>query len=141
MGDKNYDVRDQTTIVDGNIISGYASDSAVNITFNSDHYTFQPGIDGEITRSRTNDNSATITVSLMQTSESNKIFSDLAKKDKESNSGRFTYETTDINGNNFFSNNCTLQKSADIDYQGEAQTRSWILHAPQLEYENVGGGI
>ena len=152
-GNTTYDPKGLTVTITGNDpvsgnpviplgnLSGFSEDNAIDISYNEDAYNFAVGVDGECARARSNNNSATITVHLFQTSKSNGVLSGLLFADNNvlsPNTGQFSIVIKDSNNNIFSSLNCTVIKGADITYTGEITERAWTINAPNLTYANVG---
>ncbi len=57
------------------IDGGFADGAFVEIAYDSDAFVDVVGTDGDVTRSKTNDRRATITISLMSSSNNNTLFS------------------------------------------------------------------
>lgn len=68
-------------------ISGWADGEFITIENDSDDFEDVVGTDGEVTRSKSNDNRATVTIKLMQSSASNDLLSALRLLDKNSSNG------------------------------------------------------
>ena len=69
------------------IESGFADGEFLRVEQEADDFTDVAGTDGEVTRSKTNDRRATITVLLMQTSSGNQALSALSNVDREAPNG------------------------------------------------------
>jgi len=97
-------------------IQGFGEgDDVVNITFDTEQFTDQAGAKGDVVRTQTNDNRATITVKLLQTSPSYKELMALYNLDRET--GANVLPLTVINketGETFVGNNAWIQKSPDV---------------------------
>ena len=85
---KVYDA-DQVKLTIGGfaIESGFADGEFLRVEQESEDFTDIAGTDGEVTRSKTNDRRATITVLLMQTSSGNQQLSALSNIDREGPNG------------------------------------------------------
>jgi len=67
--------------------SGFAEDSKVKIERPTADWTFKEGVDGEITRSKTNSKLTKFTLYLMQSSPYNAILDKVRKEDQSNNDG------------------------------------------------------
>ena len=65
MGFHQYDPANVKLIFGPVLVEGYAEGSTVNVEYNNDQFTLQVGSDGESSRSKSNNNSARLTVMLM----------------------------------------------------------------------------
>ena len=97
-------------------VQGFAEgDDVVNIVFDTEQFTDTAGAKGDVTRTQTNDNRATVTVKLLQTSQSYKDLMNLYNIDRES--GANVSPLTVINketGETFVGNNAWINKAPDI---------------------------
>ena len=97
-------------------IQGFAEgDDVVNIVFDTEQFTDVAGAKGDVTRTQTNDNRATVTVKLLQTSQSYKELMALYNVDRET--GANVQPLTVINketGETFVGNNSWIQKAPDL---------------------------
>jgi hypothetical protein len=85
---KDWNPRELTISFAGIVIdSGYADGEFLTIEGLSDDYTDQAGTDGEVTRSKTNDHRATVTLKLMQTADANVLLSAIRQGDLDAPNG------------------------------------------------------
>jgi len=112
----NYSFTNVNVIFGITEIQGFAEgDDVVNITFNTDQFTDVAGAKGDVTRTQTNDNRATVVVKLLQTSQSYKTLMNLFNLDRET--GANVLPLTVINketGETFVGNNAWITKTPDI---------------------------
>lgn len=138
MSLKTYDVRDITVTVNGNIISGYASDAVVEIEPNSDNYTSFTGADGDDhTRSRNNDKAGMIRITLAQTSLSNSVLNGLRKLDRQDNSGTFDI-SVDAPDGSYTGVDAYINIDPTATYTNEAGNRVWEIMVPVLNADYFG---
>ena len=134
-----YDPKLVSVVVGGFPISGFADGTFVTVERNEDSWTTQIGTDGEGTRSKSNNKSGRITISLMQTSQSNDILAGFEKSDELSNSGQVPVLINDNLGNALHSaETAWVVRPANAEYAREAGPREWILETDRLE-SFVGG--
>ena len=97
-------------------IQGFAEgDDVVNINFDTEQFTDVAGAKGDVTRTQTNDNRATVTVKVLQTSTSYKELMALYNLDRET--GANVLPLTVINketGETFVGNNSWINKNPDV---------------------------
>ena len=87
MAVKTYNAADVIVIVGTSQMQGLAEGTFVEVSREVEAFTKQTGSDGEVTRSKTNNKSGTVTLTLQQGSASNDFHSALAKLDEESAAG------------------------------------------------------
>lgn len=140
MSVKTYNMKEMTVIFGNVIISGYAPGNSIKVTMNTDLYNQQIGADGEGARARINDDSATVEITLMQTSASNDELSAIAILDKNTGDGVFPLLLKDPNGNTVYSTNCAyISKLPDSEFGTEITSRTWILMTPKMDVAFIGG--
>lgn len=81
MSLKVYDAGSIVAIFNGIVINGYADGTFISIEQNADAFSLQIGTDGDGTRSRSNNRSGAVTFTLMQSSDTNSLFSALHQVD------------------------------------------------------------
>lgn len=135
MALKTYDFKKVAVIINGNIISGFAEGSSIKVERQNPGWNLQIGADGEGVRSKSNDASGKITLTLQQGADSNKILSTLAQADEVSGSGVFAALIKDgsPNGNSLHSaEQAFIQKISDAEYSKDAGTREWVILTDKL---------
>lgn len=116
-------------------VQGYADGEFLTIAMNEDAFTSVVGTDGEVSRSKTNNNTATIEIKLLQTSPTNALLSSIHNADKLTNggSGVGAFLVADLNGATQFSaGNAWIMKAPDASYDREATERVWTLECDVL---------
>lgn len=134
---KIYDA-DQVTLVICNlpIDSGFADGEFCRIEQDSDDFTDVVGTDGEVTRSKTNDRRATITILLMQTSVGNTILSTLNNLDRNlpGGAGVGVLFIRDRQGVAIYTaSKCWIAKPPDVSFGREATSREWKIRVSDLK--------
>lgn len=125
----DYDFKNVTVAWGGQLITGFADGEGVRIAFNKERAGLAVGIDGEAARSKFNNKSAKITIVLMQTSESNALFSAGAKaQDKK-------ILTIKDNNSDFLGTalNAWVQAYPEMGFAGEAGNREWVLETDDMD--------
>lgn len=123
------------------IVSGYSEDSIVNIERVAETFTMYTGADNTSTRIYNANKSATVTLSLQQTSASNDILSLLYSNDAASrnSSGLFSLQISDASGRSrYFSDDAYVGVVPNSGFGNSMQTRDWVLHAHNLD-TYIGG--
>lgn len=139
MATKTYDPNSIAVVVNGILMSGFSENSIVKVSRNQDMWSDQIGADGTGTRSKSNDKSGKIEISLMQTSASNDVLSALAVLDEATNGGKVPVLIKDLSGTSLHgSEEAWIVKIPDSDYGNKAGTRSWVIATHSLS--NFVGG-
>lgn len=142
MGLKTYDA-DQVSLLVGGILidSGFADGEFVRIEQEGDDFTDIVGSDGEVTRSKTLDRRATVTIILMQSSDSNQALSAQSNLDRETPNGAgvVPFLLRDRQGLSIYTaEHCWIMKPPDVGFDRVAGTREWTLRVAKL-IRNDGG--
>lgn len=135
MALKNYSPDAISLSLNGIPISGFADGEFIRIEKESDAFADVVGTDGEVSRSRTNDDRATVTVMLMQTSDSNVLLSALHNLDKETpgGAGVGVLLIRDAQGNSLYTaSECWISKEPDVSFDREPTSREWTLRCADL---------
>lgn len=124
------------------IVSGYSEDSIVNIEWTSPRYALYTGADNTGTRVYNASNSATLTLSLQQTSASNDVLSRLFANDGRDSSGLFTIQVKDGSGRSvYFSDDAYIGIRPDAAFANSMMTRDWVIQAFNLDGYAGGNSI
>jgi hypothetical protein len=117
-------------------LTGWADGDFITIANASDAFTAQVGTDGEVTRSRTNNNMATITIRTMQSSPVNDLLSALHRMDLllPNGAGVAPFQLQDLNGtSDYFAEHAWIVKAPDAKFGREAAEREWTLTAAEID--------
>lgn len=135
MTTRIYDPNEISVSLAGVPLSGFADGEFISIAMESDAFSDVVGTDGEVSRSKSNDRRATITISLMQTSPSNDRLSALHNLDLAANNGAGVgaFLVRDRNGTSVFeADECWIMKAPDVSFDRTATSREWTLRAASL---------
>lgn len=112
----NYSFKNVNVIFGILEVQGFAEgDDVVNITFNTDQFNLVVGAKGDATRVQTNDNSALVTVKVLQTSQSYKELLALYNIDKGTGAGVLPLTVSNKEtGETFVGINAWIVKNPDI---------------------------
>jgi hypothetical protein len=124
---KTYDSDRVLVLFAGIPVEGFAPDSRVTITPNSDSFTQQVGSSGEVVFSRTNNNTYTVTFHLMQTSASNAALSAIHNLDLVTRAGVGPLMIKDLEGTTLFTALGRIVAFPEQSFGPEAGTREWKL--------------
>lgn len=110
------------------IVSGYADDSFISIEPNGDGVTKIVGCDGEIVRSISPDDTYVVTLSVLQTSDTNAFLQEQYDEDIETGEGMFAILIKDLKGGLVFSADAAWPtKPASREFGKEAANREWEI--------------
>jgi len=129
MALKSYNAGEVAIIVGTRAMGGLAEDTFVNIQRDEQLHTKQVGADGEVTRSKTNNKSGMITITLQQTSDSNDYLTGLANNDSI-----VPITVTDLSGRTVaFAQQAWVQDFPDVELARDSGTREWVIDCANLE--------
>ena len=123
-----YDPQKVNVIVDGRVITGFASDGVVTLTRNSDSVTPAVGAKGDVAYSENADETGTVAITLMSTSASLSYLRGLEAKRK-----MVTVSVQDVNDNDAFvmsCDNCRVLKMPDAARTKEQGTVTINISVP-----------
>lgn len=134
---KIYDANEVTVIVANvPIESGFADGEFVTIEQASADFETVVGTDGEVTRSKTNDRRATITVKLMQSSDSNAVLSALNNLDREEGNGAGVGPLLirDKQGTSLYTAaKSWIKQPPNVSFDKTATSREWVFECADLK--------
>lgn len=115
----------------------YAADGDfVSIEFDEPAFKDVKSIDGKMTRSKTNDRSATMKIRLMDSSPTNALFSTLHRLDMAlpNGAGVGTFSVRDRNGLSLhFSDKAWISAPPNVAYGQLAQVREWTFRCEYMD--------
>ena len=123
-----YDPQKVNVIVDGRVITGFASDGVVTLTRTSDSVTPAVGAKGDVAYSENADETGTVAITLMSTSASLSYLRGLEAKRK-----MVTVSVQDVNDNDAFvmsCDNCRVLKMPDAARTKEQGTVTINIYVP-----------
>jgi hypothetical protein len=124
-------------------LSGWADGEFCRIERENPSFEDVVGTDGEVTRSKTNDERATVTLRLMQSSPSNDLLSALHLSDKNTPGGVGVgvLLIQDLQGTSVFTaEKSWISKEPDVSYDRTPTEREWIIRVAKL-VSNHGGAV
>ena len=128
----SYDPKKVNLVMNGKIITGFASDSMITIARNEDTVTTQVGVKGDVAYNENANESGTITVTLMGTSSSLPYVRSLALKRKEVSV--MIVDANDSASVNVAEERCRVIKPPDITRAKEIGSESVSIFVPSLNY-------
>lgn len=133
MAVKNYDPNKLNIVFGPVIITGFADGTFLTVAYNNDAYTVQIGTDGEGCRSKSNDKSATFTLTLAQWGIVNAELSAIYQADDLAGTGALPFMVTDQNGTTVYAaETAWIRKLPDSGFDREAGSREWVFETDKL---------
>lgn len=135
MAVKSYDPAQVTVVFGATIVGGYAPDAAISVEHDEDDWSLQIGVGGEDTRSKSNNKSATVTLSLMQSSASNDLLSAQRAADVNTPGGVGGYPLLIVDGSGrtvLSAETAWVQRPPTAEYSRESSTREWVIRTGNL---------
>ena len=141
MAVKDYDPKKVTVSLGGINAEGFADGTFVSISRNNQTWSTVSGASGEVSRSKSNDFSGTIELTLMQTSKTNDwLAAKLLADEGPDNAGKFAFGLIDANGTTIIgATECWVQQPPTVEYGKELGDRVWTLEAGNLQMQIIGG--
>lgn len=140
MSMKTYDPKNVSIIIGSHIVSGFADGTFINVERRNPTWSLVAGASGETERSKSNDKSGRITLTLLQSSASNDILSGFAQSDELDNSGTFPLLMKEDTGTTIIeATEAWCTKPSNTPYGKESQGREWVIETGELVM--VVGGI
>lgn len=140
MATKTYDPALVKINFGGVSISGFTDGSFVTVSSTSDQWTTQVGADGEVSRSKSNDYTDEITLTLKSSSDSNNYLSGVHELDRTANLGKLPFAIVDLSGTTVLGwDSAWIAKIADVDFSKENGERAWTIRTGQRIAGLIGG--
>jgi hypothetical protein len=141
MAVKNYDPNTLIITFGATILDGYADGTFLSVEYNEDAYALTVGSNGEGCRSRSNNESATITFTLLQSSSVNDELSAYHNTDLLTGASIFPLLVRDINGTTVFAaETAWIRKFPTSAFDRTVGSREWVLETNKLN-GFVGGSL
>ena len=136
MAVKTYNPKKVAVVVGGPtgaVMSGFAEGEFVTVTMDEDKWELKVGTDGEGTRSKQNNNSATVKIMLMQSSDSNLVLQGFLNSDKLSDAGIFPLMIKDSSGRSLYmAEQAWIQKQPEAKFSKGVETREWTIRTDNM---------
>lgn len=138
---KNYDPKEVSIIIGGNIATGFADGTYLMVERNNPSWNLNIGSDGEGVRAKSNDKSGRFVLTLQQGSPMNDILSGFYQADELASSGTFSVLVKDNNGSSLHAAaSCWVVQPASAEYAREIGSREWTIETDALE-TFIGGNF
>jgi len=123
------------------VVGGYSEDAMISVEPSAEALTLYTSADNKSTLLFNSNNSATVMITLNQTSASNDIFSALYEEMRQSKNASklFSVMIKDLNGRSMYE--CAqafIGKRPNASYANSMQNRDWTLLCPDMR-QNSGG--
>jgi hypothetical protein len=130
---KNYDPAQVQVIFFGIKIGGFADGTFVVVARENPSFTSVVGSDGEGARAKSNDRSGSVTITLLQTSDSNDALSVILNADELSGDGVGSLMVKDSSGRLLVNaETAWLEKPSDAEFAREISNREWVIKTNEL---------
>lgn len=132
-----YNFREVSVIVGTREITEFYAGSEVMAERDEESFTKQVGVEGNVTRSKSNNSCGTITLSVSQVSEDNKYLQNLANLDERTNAGIFPVKIVDKSNPSIelvTAFQAWISKPANRNYGAESSAREWMIHCADLNF-------
>lgn len=134
-----YNPGEVSVSVGGFDISGFADGTFVTVARENPAFNLTVGADGDATRAKSNDNSGSITITLLSGSPSNDVLSQLAQADETSGAGLVVVMVKDNSGSTLaLAETGWIERLPDTVFDREVTEREWVLRTDNLQLF-VGG--
>lgn len=129
---RTFDFKQIQLTFGSSLIQGFAEgDDVITLEPQADAYNSLAGADGEVTRSKTNDNRWLLRVRLLQTSPSNDDLMGAAAADRLSNGGVRPLLLKDLSGNTLVGEaQAYIQRLPDAGLGTNVSDREWAIMLP-----------
>jgi len=131
---KTYDPAEVQLIFGTFRITGFYEGSMIKVEYNEDAWMTKIGAAGEGARSKTNDESAKVTIVLMQTADANDALTEFYELDRLGNAGQFPLLIKDGRGRSLHhSTGAWIKKLPAADYGRDINGREWVFETTNLK--------
>lgn len=134
MAVKTFDPKQVSVIVGVRPVSGFADGTFVTATRDEDAFSKKVGADGEVARTKSNNRTGSVVVTIMQTSKDNDFFSGL-----EAAGTVVPIFIRDASGRTLVAaEEAWVKKVADVEFGKESGDRAWTFDCGDIQ-SFVGG--
>ena len=138
---KTYDPAGLIVTIGGAIITGFAKGTFISLVRNVNNFDFEVSPDGEEgIRTKKNDRSGLLTLTLAQTALANFLLANLANRDEKDGDGVVPISITDelSPDTTYLSGKGWIQKPADGTFAETPQGRNWQLQLAEVPMVHGG---
>jgi hypothetical protein len=138
---REWDPKTVVVMFGENRVEGYADGTFVRGERNADAFSTKVGSDGGGARVRNRNRSGTLTITLLQSSASNKVLSQIAEADELDNTGvgvkRLLVKTI-VGESLFFAKEAWIRKRPAQEYATDLSNREWVFESLAVEMHEGG---
>jgi hypothetical protein len=123
------------------LTGGFGEGGSVSIRKNENMFDYKVGRSGNVVRYKNNDRTATVEITLMQTSTLNSQLNAIAQLDMNASNGAGVgvFECKDnTNGDTYFAASAWLQSPPEVELGMEVTDRMWTILCERLEFAPGG---
>lgn len=133
MAFASYNPKDVVVTLGGNPISGYVDGTFVEVEYDEDQWAKVSGADGLVSRAKSNNYSATVTISLQATSVGNDVLNSIWQEDRRNNNGVVDLQVKDASGRTVWSGNkAWIRKMPNQAFSKSVEAREWVIDVAEL---------
>lgn len=141
MSVRTFDPKAVIVTIGGVPMSGFADGTFLEITADVPQFTKTTGADGYVTRVKSNDYGAVMTLTLSQSSPSNDVLSAIFNADRLTNAGVVPILIKDMSGTSvIFAATGWIQQFPDTSFGNEINDRAWIFDLANADLFIGGNG-
>lgn len=117
-------------------LRSFAEGTAIEVSRNSDNSNQLVGMQGDVGLTYNADKTGTVTMTFMQTAETNRYLSQVQKQQDDSGELiRADIVISDPSGSSLcFARNCHIMTPSDISLGDDQESREWTWYAEKIEY-------
>lgn len=120
-------------------LSGFADGTFISVERAVETFSKVVGAGGEVARVKSADRSGTLTLTLMQTSNSNLILNALADADEQSGAGLFSIQIKDLTtGGDIQATEAWIKGKPKVEFGKDLSNREWVFEFASVSI-NPGG--
>jgi hypothetical protein len=137
---RTYDPKQIVVLLDSVPVGGFADGTSVKVTRSNDMFTKSSGMDGVLSRVKSNDFSGEIVLTLAQTSPSNDVLSSLANSSADGDVVPIAIQDA-FGTSKYVSGTCWVKKHADVEFGKDISNREWTLEVADLDMFTGGTSV
>lgn len=115
-------------------LTGYADGTFITVEREEDSFTKHVGSDGEVSRTLNPNQSGTVTLTLKQTSDSNRVLHGLLATDEGDGSGVDVLMVKDNLTNRAMATEAWISKPPNMELGKEASNREWVFQCAKIVF-------
>lgn len=141
MAVRTFDPKEVIITIGGIPMSGFADGTFLEVVADVPQFTKVTGADGYVTRVKSNDYGAVMTLTLSQSSPSNDALSAIFNADRQANAGVVPILIKDMSGTSvIFAATGWIQQFPDTAFGNEINDRAWIFDLANADLFIGGNG-